>query len=144
MRVLSVLQQPFFAVLPPAGFGVLTTTGRKTGKTRRTPIRVIRRRNHAFLVAIGGSRNAWLKNIRANPSVQLRIKGGTFPGMARQVDQGAEASEARDAYCETVSWFDYFECAIWRRGAPNRSKIKYLHRTWFENGTPVVIELARP
>jgi deazaflavin-dependent oxidoreductase (nitroreductase family) len=140
--VLSVLQRPFFALLPPPGFGVLTTTGRKTGKTRRTPVRVIRRHNSAFLVAIGGSRNAWLKNIRANPTVQLRIKGGTFSGVARESGEGAEASEAVDAYCETVNWFDYFECAIWRRGAPRRSKIKQLHRAWFEKGTPVVVELV--
>jgi hypothetical protein len=70
------------------------------------------------------------------------MQGGTFSGVAQEPREGADASEAMDAYCETVNWFDYFECAIWRRGAPDRSKIKLLHRAWFENGTPVVIELA--
>lgn len=142
VRALSVLQRPFFALLPPPGFGVLTTTGRKTGKTRRTPVRAIRRGDKAYLVAIGGGRNAWLKNMRANPSVRLRVRGGTFSGMAREPHEEAEARDAMAAYCETVNQFDYFECAIWRRGRPTRSKIKQLHRTWFEYGTPVVIDLA--
>jgi deazaflavin-dependent oxidoreductase (nitroreductase family) len=142
VRALSVLQRPFFTVLPPPGFGVLTTTGRRTGKTRRTPVRAIRRGNYAYLVAIGGGRNAWLKNIRANPHVRLRVQGGTLSGVAGEPDVGAEALDAKAAYCETVNWFDYFECSIWRKGRPTRSKIKQLHRTWFEKGTPVVIELG--
>jgi deazaflavin-dependent oxidoreductase (nitroreductase family) len=142
VRALSVLQRPFFALLPPPGFGVLTTTGRKTGKTRRTPVRAIRRGNRAHLVAIAGDRNAWLKNARANPNVRLRVRGGMFSGVARELREEAETRDAMAAYCETVNWFDYFECAIWRKGRPARSKISDLHRTWFEQGIPVVIDLA--
>lgn len=142
VRALSVLQRPFFALVPPPGFGVLTTTGRKTGKIRSTPVRAIRRGNKAYLVAIGGGRNAWLKNIRANPSVRLRVRGGTFSGVAWEPSREAEARAASAAYWETVNWFDYFECSIWRKGRPTRSKIKELHRTWFEHGMPVVIDLA--
>lgn len=54
----------------------------------------------------------------------------------------AESKEARKAYCETVNPFDYLECAIWVKGRPTRSKIKELHSTWFEQGSPFVIELA--
>ena len=142
VRVLSVLQKPFFAFLPPTGFGVLATTGRKTGEMRRTPVRAVRRENKAYLVAIGGGRNAWLKNIEANPNVHLRIRGGTFSGLARQLRGEAETRDALGAYCETVNWFDYFECAIWRKGRPRRSKITDLHLTWFAQGVPVVIDLA--
>jgi hypothetical protein len=42
-RLLSAVQLPWFMIFPPLGFGVLTTTGRKTGKTRRKCIRAIRR-----------------------------------------------------------------------------------------------------
>jgi len=45
------------------------------------------------------------------------------------------------AYCETVNPFDYAECAVHRRGRPTRSKIKELHRNWFEGGIPMIIEL---
>jgi deazaflavin-dependent oxidoreductase (nitroreductase family) len=142
VRVLSRLQRPFFSLLPPPGFGVLTTTGRRTGKARQTPVRTIRRGQQAYLVAIGGERNAWLKNTRANPNVRLRIRGGTFSGVARERRDEAEAGDAKTAYCETVNWFDYLECSIWRKGRPTRAKIEELHRAWFEQGTPVVIELS--
>ena len=95
VRVLSRLQRPFFALLPPPGFGVLTTTGRKTGKARQTPVRTIRRGQQAYLVAIGGERNAWLENTRANPNVRLRIRGGTFSGVTRELRDEAEARDAK-------------------------------------------------
>lgn len=57
-RALSALQLPFFALRPPKGFGVLTTTGRKTGKTRRKCIRAIRRGDEAYIVAIKGARRS--------------------------------------------------------------------------------------
>lgn len=138
-RILSALMLPRFMVLPPRGFGVLTTTGRKTGKTRRKCVRAIRRGNRAYLVSIRSS--GWLKNAMANPDVQLRLRGGTFSGVARELREGAETQEAIDAYCGTVNRFDYLECMNWRRGRPTRSKINELHRDWFEQGTPLVVEL---
>src|SRR5205809_5262717 len=99
------MQLPWFAALPPGGFGVLTTTGRRTGKTRRRCVRAIRRGDKAFLVSIGGERAAWLKNVRADPSVRLRIRGGRFGGVARDVRDEAEREEARTAYCGTVNPF---------------------------------------
>ncbi len=53
---LSAMQLPWFSALPPRGFGVLTTKGRKTGQPRRTCVRVVRDRRTAFLVAIAGER----------------------------------------------------------------------------------------
>jgi deazaflavin-dependent oxidoreductase (nitroreductase family) len=141
-RALSALQLPMFALRPPTGFGVLTTTGRKTGKTRRKCVRVIRSGNKAYLVSIGGASSAWVKNIEANPNVRLRIRGGTFSGVARQPREEVEAQQAMQEYCGTVNPFDYVECANWRKGRPTRSKIKELHRTWFDHGMPLVIELA--
>ena len=132
---------PHFTVLPPIGFGVLTTTGRRTGKTRRKCVRAIRRGNKAYIVSIPGARAAWLKNIRANPDVRLRIRGGTFPGVARELSETPEADEAMAAFCETVNLFDYLECTMHRRGRPTRSKIEELHRTWFTVGVPLVVEL---
>jgi deazaflavin-dependent oxidoreductase (nitroreductase family) len=140
-RVLSALQLPFFTVRPPSGFGVITTTGRRTGKTRRKCVRAIRRGDRAYLVSIGGAQAAWLKNIRANPNVRLRIRGGTFPGVARELRDAAERRQAMAAFCETVNPFDYLECTVHRRGRPTRSKITELHRTWFDGGIPLVVEL---
>ncbi len=140
-RVLSALQLPLFMVRPPSGFGVLTTTGRRTGKRRRKCIRAIRVDDRAYIVSIGGPRAAWLKNIRASAGVSLRIRGGTFAGVAHELGESPERPRAMAAYCETVNRFDYAECRLHRRGLPTRSKIKELHRAWFEGGTPLVVEL---
>ncbi|HEV2074765.1 MAG TPA: nitroreductase family deazaflavin-dependent oxidoreductase [Thermoleophilaceae bacterium] len=140
-RVLSASQLPWFTVLPPSGFGVLTTRGRRTGKTRRRCVRAIRKGNKAYIVAIGGEQSAWVKNIRANPNVRLRIRGGAFAGVARELRDAAEEQEAMAAYCETVNQFDYAECAMHRQGRPTRAKIEELHRSWFQHGTPLVVDL---
>jgi deazaflavin-dependent oxidoreductase (nitroreductase family) len=140
-RILSAMHLPFFMALPPSGFGVVTTTGRKTGKARRKCIRTIRRDDKVYVVAIGGARNAWLKNALADPNVRLRIRGGRFAGVARELRDPYERDQAMAAFCETVSPFDYLECAVHRRGRPTRSKVKELHRRWFEGGIPLVVEL---
>ncbi len=138
-RVLSALMLPRFAIRPPAGFGVLTTTGRKTGKARRKCIRAIRDGNRVYIVSIRAS--AWLKNARANPRVRLRIRGGTFTGTVREPEDLDEQQRAMEAYCGAVHPFDYGECLMWRRGRPTRMKIEELHRGWFRDGTPLVVDL---
>jgi deazaflavin-dependent oxidoreductase (nitroreductase family) len=151
-RVLSALMLPFFVVRPPSGFGVLTTTGRRTGKTRRKCVRVIRRGEEAYLVMLGpalvgkagsGAIAAWLWNIRANPHVRLRIRGGTFAGIARELDEAVEKEQAREVYCGSVNTFDYMECNFHLGGRPTRARIEQLHRHWFETGVPLVIGLTR-
>jgi deazaflavin-dependent oxidoreductase (nitroreductase family) len=139
-RALSALQLPWFTLLPPVGYGVLTTRGRRTGKTRRKCIRVIRRGDRAFVVSIR-PRTAWLRNLQADANVRLRVRGGTFAGVAREPRDDAEREEARTAYCGTVNVVDYLACSLHRRGRPTRAKVQELHRTWFEQGVPVVVEL---
>ena len=73
-RLLSALQLPWFTLLPPAGYGVLTTIGRRTGRQRRKCVRAIRRGDVAFVVAIRPT--AWLKNLRANPEVVVHLESG--------------------------------------------------------------------
>jgi deazaflavin-dependent oxidoreductase (nitroreductase family) len=140
-RILSASQLDWFTVLPPRGFGVLTTIGRKSGKKRRKCIRAIRRGERVYIVSIGGARAAWLKNLQADPGVSLRIRGGRFKGRARELGDAADAEQAMTAYCGTVNPFDYAECALWRRGRPSRAKIEDLHRGWFKEGIPLVVEL---
>jgi hypothetical protein len=73
--------------------------------------------------------------------VALRVRGGRFTGVARELTEATERQEAMEAYCETVKRFDYAECTLWRKGRPTRSKIKELHHAWFEQGVPLVVEL---
>jgi deazaflavin-dependent oxidoreductase (nitroreductase family) len=151
-RLLSALMLPLFLVRPPSGFGIITTTGRKTGKARRKCIRVIRRGNKAYIVQLRppelaairpSAVSAWVWNIRSNPNVTLRIRGGTFAGVARELEDSAELAEAREAFCETVNLFDYGECDVHLRGLPTRSKIEELHGYWFDTGIPLAVDLRR-
>ncbi|WP_193393855.1 nitroreductase family deazaflavin-dependent oxidoreductase [Mycobacterium kyorinense] len=149
-RVLSALMLPMFKLSPSVGFGVLTTTGRKTGKPRSKCVRMIRRDDRVYIVALRPPHvavtepdvvHAWVRNIRANPAVQLRIPGGTFGGVAREITDAAELATARATICDTVNPVDYAECALHLRGWPTRAKIQELHRYWFDTGIPIVIEL---
>ena len=148
-RLLSALMLPFVLAWPSAGFGVITTTGRKTGKARRKCIRVIRRGSKAYIVQLRppelamtrpSAVAAWVWNIRSNPNVALRIRGGTFAGVARELSDPEELAQARQALSETVYLFDYTECLLHLRGLPTRSKVKELHRYWFDTGIPLVVD----
>lgn len=148
-RTLSALMLPFFLLRPPAGFGVLTTTGRKTGRMRQRCMHVVRRGDKAYIVMLRPnptairkrSISAWVLNIRANPEVSLRIRGGTFMGVARELQDPTEIRTAEEAYRAHINPFDYAECAFHRRGLPTRAKIDELHRNWFEHGVPLEIDL---
>jgi deazaflavin-dependent oxidoreductase (nitroreductase family) len=150
-RILSAMMLPFFTVRPPAGYGLLTTTGRKTGKPRRKCVRVIRRGDRAYLTMLRPPKlaverptavAAWVWNIRSDPRVELRLPGGTFKGLARELHDPDELEQAREALCETVTLFDYGECDLHLRGLPTRAKIEQLHGYWFETGIPLVVELG--
>jgi deazaflavin-dependent oxidoreductase (nitroreductase family) len=150
-RLLSALMLPGVLAWPGSGYGVITTTGRKTGKARRKCIRVIRRGSKAYIVALRppevamvrpSAVAAWVWNIRSNPNVTLRIRGGTFAGLARELTDQVELAEARAAFCEKVNLSDYGECALHLRGLPTRAKIEELHRYWFDTGIPLVVELV--
>jgi deazaflavin-dependent oxidoreductase (nitroreductase family) len=141
-RVLSALQLPLFLLRAPPGYGVLTTTGRRSGKRRSRCVRAIRRGDRAYVVAIKGKGGltGWARNALANDEVRLRTREGDFRGRARRLEP-RERQDARDAYCEDLGRFEYLEYRNWRRGRPTEAKIRELHRLWFEQGTPLVIEL---
>jgi deazaflavin-dependent oxidoreductase (nitroreductase family) len=148
-RTISALMLPFFLLLPPKGFGVLITTGRRTGKRRRKCIHAIRQGDRVYVVMIRPVEHAihtrhisaWVLNIRANATVELRLRDGIFTGLARELTEPADIAHAEEAYCRTINRFDYVECMFHRSGRPTRAKIEELHRSWFEHGVPLVIEL---
>jgi deazaflavin-dependent oxidoreductase (nitroreductase family) len=142
-RILSASQLPIFLLRPPHSYGVLTTRGRKTGKRRRRCVRAVRAGDRAYVVAIKG-RTGWLRNIEANPEVQLRLRGGTFAGTARKIGD-EEWAEAKGRYCGTKPrLFERLEYRNWRTDRPTPERIRALHETWFDTGTPLVVELTGP
>ena len=141
-RLLSSMQLPLFQLRPPPDYGVLTTTGRKSGKTRRRCVRAVRRGDRAYIVAIRGGITGWVHNALAHPEVRLRLRDGQFTGKAREVEVG-ERAEAKEAYSAGVHRFEYLEYRMWRKGRPSEEDIRELHRSWFDTGTPIVVELVQ-
>jgi deazaflavin-dependent oxidoreductase (nitroreductase family) len=144
-RILSAAMLPAFLAWPPRGWGVLTTTGRKSGKQRRKCVRAVREGDEVYIISIKPSRAsetaAWVLNIRANPRVSLRIKGGTFTGVARELTDGQERGRVKPIYCERINPFDYVSCTLHRSGLPTLAKIKALHASWFDKGIPLAVTL---
>ena len=68
----------------------LTTTGRGTGLPRRIEIWFIVYRERFYLFAETGEAAAWVKNIRRNPEVRVRIEQQEIGGTARVLDREAD------------------------------------------------------
>ena len=141
-RALNRVTTPWWNARPPRGFGVLTTSGRKTEKELHSSVRAVRRGSSVYLVSIVGEEADWLRNVRANPNVKIRIKGGTFSGIAREITDTAERERAREAFCETIHLTDYIEGILHLRGLPTRARIQDMHRRWFREGIPLAIDLS--
>jgi deazaflavin-dependent oxidoreductase (nitroreductase family) len=152
-RVGRVLTAALIASRPlgvPAGHAVLTTTGRTSGLVRRIALRAVRRGTTVYatmqrLPELAIERpdlvSAWVRNIRADPQVRVRVGRRTYRGRAREIDDPTELRRARDALCDEVHAIDWIECLIHLRGLPSRAKIGQLHRYWFDTGIPVAIDL---
>jgi deazaflavin-dependent oxidoreductase (nitroreductase family) len=68
------LVKAMFALgLPAPGTAILETTGRKSGDPRRTPVTKGLDGDTFWIVAEHGERAAYVRNIRANPRVRVRI-----------------------------------------------------------------------
>ncbi|MBW4719043.1 nitroreductase family deazaflavin-dependent oxidoreductase [Saccharothrix obliqua] len=73
---------------------LLTTTGRKSGQPRRTPL-IYRTYGDAFVVVAsnGGARDhpAWYKNLLADPRAWVRVVAEDFAVTARTAEGGERA-----------------------------------------------------
>jgi deazaflavin-dependent oxidoreductase (nitroreductase family) len=65
---------------------ILTTTGRRSGEERSTPL-IYQRHGDDYLVVAskGGSPEppAWYRNLQADPEVRVQVKGDRFAARAR-------------------------------------------------------------
>ncbi|WP_326547534.1 nitroreductase/quinone reductase family protein [Mycolicibacterium sp. ND9-15] len=64
---------------------LLETTGRKSGQPRRTPLGGRRVGNEFWFVSEFGENSHYVKNIRANPAVRVRLNGKWHKGVAHLV-----------------------------------------------------------
>ena len=90
---------------------ILTTTGAKTGKVRKTPLmRVEKDGAYAVVASMGGAPKhpVWYHNIVASPSVKLQDGPTTFEMTAREV-QGDEKAEWWKAAAEAWPAYDDYQ-----------------------------------
>lgn len=80
----------------------MTTTGRTTGRPHEIEIwfSLVPERGALYMLSGAGDRSDWVKNLRKEPTVTVRIAGRTFGGRARVVGGGEEDGLARGLLVE--------------------------------------------
>ncbi|MBI1885424.1 MAG: nitroreductase family deazaflavin-dependent oxidoreductase [Chloroflexi bacterium] len=143
-RMGNVIMRPMFRLFPvPDGFTLLTTVGRRSGKPRSQPVRAVRRDKSVYITRIMLAKRPadWLRNVRANPRVRVKMGRRSYEGVAREVTDPSEREAAASVYLSVVTPFDYFDYASLYWGFPTRRKIDEVHRRWVREGTVVRIDL---
>jgi deazaflavin-dependent oxidoreductase (nitroreductase family) len=81
-------------------FCYLTTTGRVTGGPHEIEIWFALKDETLYMLSGGRDRSDWVKNLRRNPEVTVRIAGTRFDGRARVVEEAQEDELARSLLVE--------------------------------------------
>lgn len=82
-RVITAVQRRLNALLRRLPTQtLLETTGRVSGEPRRTPVGGRRIGTSFWLVSEFGERSQYVRNIRANPQVRVRVRGHWHKGTA--------------------------------------------------------------
>ncbi|CAN5670955.1 hypothetical protein BH24ACT18_BH24ACT18_15000 [soil metagenome] len=88
---------PELDALVTESFCYLTTRGRITGRPHEIEIwfSLVPERRTLYMLAGGGDRADWVKNLRREPAVTVRIAGEELKGTARLVEDAGEDALAR-------------------------------------------------
>lgn len=105
-------------------YAYLTTTGRVTGRPHEIEIWFATDGTSVWLLAGGRDDADWVRNLRRDPAVTLRIGDRSVAAAARVVAEGNdEDARARDA--------------LWRKYAQRPDHLT----TWRDSALPVAIDL---
>lgn len=105
-------------------YAYLTTTGRVTGRPHEIEIWFATDGTSAWLLADSRDDADWVRNLRRDPAVTLRIADHSVAAQARVVAEGTdEDARARDA--------------LWRKYGQHRDDLT----TWRDSALPVAIDL---
>ncbi len=73
---------------------VLRTTGRRSGKTRHTPVNYALLDGSAYCLSGWGRSSHWFRNVLATPEVEAVLPGGVIRGLADEVTDPQERLRA--------------------------------------------------
>jgi deazaflavin-dependent oxidoreductase (nitroreductase family) len=82
-------------ILAEEDYCYLTTTGRVSGEPREIEIWFGLEGSTLYMLSGGRERSDWVKNLRRDPAVRVRIADRTFDGRARIVTDAEEDVRAR-------------------------------------------------
>ena len=113
--------------LAEENFCYLTTTGRVTGRPHEIEIwfALVPERRALYVLSGGGDRSDWVKNLRRNPEVRIRIADESFAGLARETTDAEEDELARWLLVEKYE------------STPGRLE------NWRRRALPVVVDLTQ-
>ena len=95
----------------------LTTIGRVSGRPHEIEIWFVVRGSSIYLLS-GSHSSDWLKNLRKEPAVTVRIAGQVFSGTARLVTDGEEEMTVRYRMAEKYQeWEEGKKLSEWARTA---------------------------
>ena len=112
-------------------FCYLTTTGRRSGRPHTIEIwfgASELRGGRIYLLSGGGDRSDWVRNLMADPSVQVRVGDHRWTATASAVQDAVEDRHARGVLAGKYQG--------WREGQPLSS--------WASTALPVAVDLAGP
>lgn len=72
---------------------LLTTTGRKTGLPRVTPLQYEEQDGVIYVASARGREADWFRNSLANPRVEIRVKARRFHGQAEPITDPARVAD---------------------------------------------------
>ncbi|HEV7676936.1 MAG TPA: nitroreductase/quinone reductase family protein [Candidatus Dormibacteraeota bacterium] len=96
----------------------LTVTGRVSGKPSTRPVWFVRDRDRVYLLPVQGTDTEWFKNVRANPTVRLRIDGEEITARAKPITDREKVAEVvekfRDKYGarDVRRYYSKFDAAV--------------------------------
>jgi deazaflavin-dependent oxidoreductase (nitroreductase family) len=95
----------------------LTTTGRTTGRPHTIEIWFGLTNGTLYLLAGGGDRADWVKNLRRSPDVTVKIRETVYQGAARVIDAADEDRHARTLLVTKYQPRDSDDLTNWGRRA---------------------------
>ena len=98
-------------------FCYVTTTGRVTGRPHTIEIWFAASGSTLYLLAGGGDRSDWVRNIRRHPEVDVRIADRELRGTARGIDDPDEDELARRLVHAKYAAGYGGDLTSWRRSA---------------------------